>query len=135
MKKKEVPQDNSSLKSKNFKELCYAVNEDGEYVTAKSSGWDPKTIALNNAIKDIKERVSEAKSKVLANEVSPIVYYMELHKMDLGILASYVGMWKWRVKRHFKPKVFQKLSLKILQKYADTFDVSIDQLKNINHEN
>ncbi len=135
MQKNDVPQDNSSLKSKNFKELCYAVNEDGEYVTAKSSGWDPKTIALNNAIEDINERVAAAKIKVLANEVSPLVYYMELHKMDLGILASYVSMWKWRVKRHFKPNVFQKLSLKTLQKYADTFDVSIDQLKNINHEN
>lgn len=135
MQKNDVPQDNSSLKSKNFKELCYAVNEDGEYVTAKSSGWDPKTIALNNAIEDINERVAAAKAKVLLNEVSPLVYYMELHKMDLGILASYVSMWKWRVKRHFKPNVFQKLSLKTLQKYADTFDVSIDQLKNINHEN
>lgn len=135
MKKNEVPQDDSSLKSKDFKELCYAVNENGEYVTAKSSGWNPKTIALNNAINDINERVAVAKAKVMANEISPIVYYMELHKMDIGILASYVGMWKWRVKRHFKPNVFKKLSVKILQKYADAFDVSMHQLKNINHEN
>ncbi|MFL0353028.1 hypothetical protein [Xanthomarina sp. GH4-25] len=131
MKKDEVPQDKSNLESANFKELCYAVDENGEYTTVNSSGWDPKTIALNKAIEDIKERVEDAKQRVLNNQSSPIEYYMEFHKMDLPILASYVGMWKWRVKRHFKPKVFNKLPKKILQKYADVFDVSMEQLNNI----
>jgi tRNA/tmRNA/rRNA uracil-C5-methylase (TrmA/RlmC/RlmD family) len=131
MKKEEVPQDKSNLESANFKELCYAVDENGEYTTVNSSGWDPKTIALNKAIEDINERVEDAKQRVLNNQTSPVEYYMEFHKMDLQILASYVGLWKWRVKRHFKPKVFNKLSKKVLQKYADVFDVSIDQLKNI----
>lgn len=131
MKKDEVPQDKSNLDSANFKELCYAVDENGKYTTVNSSGWDPKTIALNKAIEEIKERVEDAKQRVINKETSPIEYYMELHKMDLQILASYVGMWKWRVKRHFKPNVFNKLSKNILQKYADTFDISIDQLKSI----
>ena len=55
--------------------------------------------------------------------------------MDLPILASYVGLWKWRVKRHFKPKVFNKLSRGTLQKYAEIFDVSINELINIEHGN
>lgn len=136
MKKDEVPQDKSNLESANFKELCYAVDENGEYTTVNSSGWDPKTIALNKAIEEIKLRVEDAKQRVLNHQTSPIEYYMEYHKMDLPILASYVGMWKWRVKRHFKPQVFQKLSDKILQKYADVFEISIQQLKNIQlHEN
>lgn len=64
-----------------------------------------------------------------AGAASPIVYYMELRKMDPQILASYVGLWKWRVKRHFKPNVFSTLNDKILQKYAEAFDISIDDLK------
>lgn len=135
MKKKDVPQDKSNLKSSGFKELCYAVNEKGEYTTEKSSGWEPKTIALDNAMEDISERVVIAKLKVESNQTSPIEYYMELAKMDLPILASYVGIWKWRVKRHFNPKRFAKLSNKVLQKYADVFEITIEQLKNINHEN
>lgn len=131
MKKSEVPQDKSNLESANFRELCYAVNENGEYVTANSTGWEPKTIALDNAIKDIEERVEAAKKRVLANQTSPIEYYMELHKMDLPILASYAGMWQWRVKRHFKPSVFKKLSNKTLKKYATVFDISVAQLQNI----
>ncbi len=134
MKKKDVPQDKSNLASANFKELCYAVDDDGNYVTAKSSGWDPKTIALNNAIEDINERISKAKYKVLNEKTSPIEYYMELHKMDINILSSYAGIWTWRLKRHFKPSVFKKLSSKILKNYADVFEISIEKLKNIEYE-
>lgn len=133
MKKDEVPQDKSNLESANFKELCYAVDENGEYTTVNSSGWDPKTIALDNAIQEINARVEDAKKRVLDNQTSPVEYYMELHKMDVNILASYVRIWKWRVKRHFKPHVFKKLSDKTLQKYADVFEISIEQLKNIEY--
>lgn len=131
MKKEEVPQDESNLASANIKDMVYAVDENGEYVTELSTGWAPKTIALDNAIQVIEERVEDAKKRVLENKTSPIEYYMELHKMDLPILASYAGLWKWRVKRHFKPSVFKKLNNKILQKYADVFEISIEQLKNI----
>jgi len=131
MKKKEVPQDQSNLASANIKDMVYAVDENGEYTTELSTGWEPKTIALDNAIKEIEERVEDAKQRVLKNETSPIEYYMEMHKMDLPILASYVGLWKWRVKRHFKPSIFQKLKNKTLQKYADVFEITIEQLKHI----
>lgn len=130
MKAKEVPQDKSHLASAS-RELYYAVNEEGEYTTALSTGWDVKTIALDNALQVIEERVDNARRRVFENQTSPIEYYMELHKMDLPILASYVGIWKWRVKRHFKPQVFNKLSLKMLQKYADVFQISMDELKQI----
>ena len=135
MKKGEVPQDKSNLESSKFKELCYALDENGQYITAKSTGWTPKTIALDNAIEIINERTENARQRVLNNTTSPIEYYMELNKMDLPILASYMGLWKWRVKRHFKPKIFNQLSPTMLQKYADVFDISIDQLKNIEHGN
>lgn len=131
MKKEEVPQDESKLATANIKDMVYAVDENGEYVTELSTGWAPKTIALNNAINVIEERIEDAKKRVLENNSSPIEYYMEVHKMDLQILASYVGLWKWRVKRHFKPSIFKKLNNKILQKYADVFEISIEQLKNI----
>ncbi|MEX0273342.1 MAG: hypothetical protein AB3N16_03080 [Flavobacteriaceae bacterium] len=131
MNKKDVPQDKSNLASANIKELYYAVDENGEYVTANSTGWEPKTVALDNAIKDIEERVEAAKKRVLNNETSPIEYYMELHKMDLGILASYVGLWKWRVKRHFRHSVFKGLNDTMLQKYAVVFEISVAQLKQV----
>ncbi|MGJ8664970.1 MAG: hypothetical protein ACSHW7_01265 [Patiriisocius sp.] len=131
MKKTEVPQDQSSLNKFNSKELYYAVDENGEYTTALSSGWDPKKIALDNALEEIENRIEDAKKRVHAGETSPIEYYMEAAKMDLPILASYVGFWQWKVKRHFKPSVFKRLNAKKLQKYADVFDISVAQLQEI----
>lgn len=130
MKKEEVPQDQSNLSKSNVRELIYATDEQGNYTTALSSGWDPKTIALNNSLEAINERIDEAKQQVAKGHASPIVYFMELNKMDPAILAGYVGMWKWRVKRHFRPAIFKRLNDKILQKYAEAFSVTVDQLKN-----
>lgn len=130
MKKEEVPQDKGNLSDKNMKELVYATDENGNYTTTLSTGWEPKTIALSNSIDEIAERIAIAKTQVENKEVSPIVYFMEQARMDVAILSSYVGLWQWRVKRHFKPRIFAKLSDTILQKYADTFRISIDDLKN-----
>lgn len=130
MKKNEVPQDKSSLSSINMKELCYATDENGNYTTELSEGWEPKTIALNNSLEEINERIEDAKQQVLKGEVSPIAYFMELNRMDIGILASYVGKWQWQVKRHFKPNVFKSLSEKTLQQYASVFSISTENLKN-----
>ncbi|MES2748216.1 MAG: hypothetical protein V4648_07545 [Bacteroidota bacterium] len=134
MKKEEVPQDQSNLSKSNIKELIYATDENGNYTTALSSGWEPKTIALSNSLDEINERIAFAKQQVTNGEVSSIVYFMELNKMDIGILSSYVNMWKWRVKRHFKPAVFKSLNDTILQKYADAFNITIDQLRNFKSE-
>ena len=131
MKKNEVPQDLSNLSKSDMKELCYATDENGNYTTALSSGWEPKTIALTNSIQDVEERIAQAKQDVKDGKVSPIIYYMELHKMDWTTLADYVGMWQWRVKRHTKPSVFKSLSDTILIKYATAFEITLSQLKNI----
>lgn len=130
MKTNEVPQDKSHLESVS-REVYYAVDENGEYTKALSSGWDAKTIALENTLEEIERRTEDAKKRVLENKTSPIEYYMELHKMDISVLSSYAGIWQWRVKRHFKPSVFKQLSKKTLQKYADTFEITIDELQHI----
>jgi hypothetical protein len=130
MKKEDVPQDKGNLSRMDLKELVYATDENGNYTTALSTGWEPKSIALSNSIEEISERVAIAKTQVENNEASPICYYMELCRMDIGVLSSYVGMWQWRVKRHFKPKVFAGLNDKILKKYADAFNITLEELKN-----
>ena len=52
MKKSDIPQDRGSEDPSNFNELYYATNEKGDYVTGRSTGWDPKKIALDNAIEE-----------------------------------------------------------------------------------
>jgi len=129
MKKDEIPQDPSPL-DKFTKEVCYAVDESGNYVTQLSRGWEVKASALGITWEDIDKKVAEAKQKVDKGELSPIAYYIELRVMDLSIVSAYTGFWKWTIKRHLKPSVFKKLSTAALQKYANLFEVTIDQLKN-----
>ncbi len=130
MKKEEVPQDQSNLSKSNIKELIYATDVNGNYTTELSSGWEPKTIALNNSLEEINERIAIANEQVKNGQASPIVYFMEKSRMEVNVLASYVDKWQWQVKRHFKPQVFAKLNDIMLQKYADVFNISISELKN-----
>ena len=99
MKKQDLPQDESNLKSANMTEVLYVTDENDNYTTANSTGWDAKKAALDESMELIHERIEEARQNVANNKVSPIVYFMELNKMDLGVLAAYVGIWQWRVKR------------------------------------
>ncbi|MCW3161000.1 hypothetical protein [Chryseobacterium oryctis] len=130
MKKQDLPQDDSNLKSANMTEVLYVTDENDNYTTANSIGWEAKKAALDESMGLINERIAEAKQNVANNIVSPIVYFMELNKMDLQVLAAYVGMWQWTVKRHSKPTIFKKLSDSKLKKYADAFGISVDELKN-----
>ncbi|MBS1667709.1 MAG: hypothetical protein JST58_10060 [Bacteroidetes bacterium] len=135
MKKEEIPQDPSAL-NKLTKEVCYAVDQSGKYVTELSTGWEVKANALDVAWEDIEERISKAKQKVLNNEASPILFFIELRLMDIPIVAAYTGFWKWQVKQHLKPSVFKKLSEGKLKRYSEAFNISIEELKTMEvHEN
>ena len=134
MKKEEIPQDDGAL-NKLTKEVVYAVDSSGNYATGLSTGWDVKTKALDLAWEDIEKRIEAARQKVLRNEASPVLYFLELRLMDTGILAAYTGFWKWTIKRHLKPAAFKKLSAKKLPQYANAINVSIEELKTMNvHE-
>lgn len=111
------------------KEVCYATDSSGKYLTELSSGWDVKITALDVAWKDIQERTTKARSKVLSGEASPLLFFMEYRLMDMALLSGYTGYWRWQIKRHLKPEVFRKLSDKKLQKYAETFNVKVEDLK------
>ena len=131
MKKEEIPQDDGAL-NKLTKEVVYAVDKDGHYTTELSTGWNVKSTALDVAWDDIAQRIENARQKVLNNGASPILYFIELRLMDIGILSAYTGFWKWTIKRHFKPSVFKNLSDTKLAAYAKAFDISIDELKKFN---
>jgi len=132
MKQEDIPQDHSTLSQKNMRELCYAVGKNGKYSTGLSTGWEPKSIALDLTLEAINKQAEIAKQEVYDGKKSPLYYFMIVSKMDLGILAGYMGKSKWRIKRQQKPSVFKKLNDSKLQAYADVFDIAIEKIKHFN---
>ena len=131
MKAKEVPQDDADMMRGIFREPVYSVDEKGNYTTVKSVGWDPKNEVMQQAWDNINEKIEAVRQKVLTGKLSPIAFYMEKQIMDTGLLAKYMELWRWKVKRHLKPKYFNRLSDDILQRYAEIFDLTSAELKNI----
>ena len=134
MNSNQVPQQKKNFKDgdKAPKKVLYVTNADGSYAQTNSDGWEPENLVLEQAWEEIDRQLAEEKQNVLQGKKSPIAYYMIKNRMDVGILASYVGKWQWQVKRHLIPSVFSKLSDQTLEKYALAFDISIAQLNKIN---
>ena len=130
MKKEDIPQDTGAF-GKITKEVQYATDDAGNYSTGLSKGWEVKNSANDAAWQDIEERVRTAKERVLKKEASPLLYFMELKLMDIKVLAGYTGFWSWQVRRHMRTSVFKKLSDRRLRRYADVFEVQVDDLKNM----
>lgn len=129
MKKHSLPQDDSDLA--NFtREVLYVKNDEGKYETDLSTGWEVKKKALDHAWEAIDERILDAKQKVQQGEASPLLYYFEKMLMDFKVLSGYTGFYRWQIKRHMKPSSFEKLSLKKLERYANAFGITVDELKN-----
>ena len=99
------------------------------YDTGLSKGWSVKSEALDAAWSDINSDLEAARQDVIDGSKSPIFFFMKKELMDEGILASYIGVMKFRVKRHCKPKVFNRLRNSMLEKYAAVFKISVEELK------
>lgn len=129
MKKKEVPQDEGLMEGR-FEDVCYALDENGNYVAVLSKGWSPKNEAMLQAWDLIREKVDKIRQDVLSGKISPIAYYMEKNIMDIKLLADYVELPKRKVRKHLNPEKFAQLEDEILQRYAETFEISLEELKN-----
>lgn len=128
----EVPQDDDGfLKEGKIRDVCYALDENGNYKQVLSIGWKPKNDALKQAWELVNEKAEDVRQQVLQGKLSPIAYHLEKKLMTPAILSQYTGFAVWRVKRHLKPAVFKKLKPTVLQKYAEVFNLSVEELKQV----
>jgi len=133
MKISEVPQDDIKTLS-GLKKALYAIDDQGCYAKTATRGWEVEEVVLNQVIGDFDERAGETASRVRSNETSPIEYFMYRNWMDSTTLAQAMGLYRWQIKRHFKPAIFKKLDDRTLAGYAALFRISVDALKNFQGE-
>jgi len=113
------------------RELIYSYDEHGEFQKTVGFHGEPDRVILQQAWDLFNDRIEEAKQKVLTGKVSPIAYYMEKSLADPLNLSMMAGIALWRVKWHFRPAVFNRLREKTLKKYAEAFNISVEQLKKV----
>lgn len=127
MQQNRVPQDAITTYSGN-KKAMYATDEQGNYTLIASSGWEVEEVATMQAVHELQRLAQVAHTQVLGGKKSPLFFHMYARRMDLQILAESVGIFKWRIKRHFNPKIFKNLSRTILDRYADALGISRETL-------
>ncbi len=119
-------------------ELIYTYNRELFYHFDKENGYTQKVdyqnpcnqVIIKQSWDAAEERLEEVKQMVILGKSSPIAYYMEKILMEVPMLAAYMEIPKWRVRRHLKSKVFKKLKPEVLAKYASIFEIPADQLTN-----
>ena len=131
MKKELVPQDDAGfLKTGKVRDLCYAVDEKGDYTTVLSLGWEPKNEAMKQAWSEIEEQLKNIKIEIQKGIKSPVAYYMVKSAMDIKILSKYTGISKRKIRKHLLYGGFIKLKKTELENYAKTFNIEYHQLIN-----
>ena len=128
MNQDNVPQDKENLNEGKLAKLYYATDENGHYVKVNSVGWEPETVAMQQAWEIVDKDVEEARKKVMQGKASPVLYFMKKNIMTVPMLARYIGTISLRVRLHLLPFFFARLSRKTKEKYAFTFRITVEEL-------
>jgi hypothetical protein len=127
MKVNEVPQDITYYEGE--RRACYALNDEGKYVIVTSSGWSAEEVVNGLAVAELAANLEETRKAVLKGLKSPLAYHMERRQMTPEILAKTAGIAVFRVKRHFRPEIFAKLNLAVLDRYARALALTLEELR------
>lgn len=126
----DVPQEGNRTLG-NHRKAVYAKDQNGKIVLVASRGSEVDEAVTLQAIDRLQGFAQAARSRCLAGQTAPLEVWMWEKRMDLPLLSQVTGIWQWRIRRHFRPKVFTKLKPDLLQRYAQALGVEAEQLKSL----
>ena len=113
--------------------ILYVEKEDGKYGPMQTGSYLTRNYLDDYELKR-KNLEKKLRNQIRQKEISPIEYYMVLEDLTLSELAARVNLRKGKVKKHLQHEAFGSIDRKILQQYADVFNVTpgdIEQLMNL----
>ncbi len=128
MDRRDVPQQRNAALG-GVRKAVYARDADGRIVAVESSGWEPEEIVTLQAVEVFREQAEAARARVASGHSSPLEYWMYAQRMDLATFAQTTGVWRWRIRRHFRPTVFARLKPALLERYAQALGITPEQLR------
>jgi hypothetical protein len=81
------------------------------------------------AVHRMQALADDAKVRVLAGQSAPLEYWMCAQRMDVALLSQVSGIWEWRIRRHFNPQRFARLSPRLLARYAEALGLAPEKLQ------
>ncbi len=129
MKAGDVPQDQEQSVLAGHQRACYAVDERGRYVVVGSSGWEVENIVNGQANDAVRAEIAVALGRARRGETSALAYHMARRQMDIGLLAAYSGISRVRIWWHLHPRVFRRLTDKVLRRYAEALQLPVTGLR------
>jgi len=107
--------------------IYYVEKEDQQYGPIVSGSYLSKNFLDDYWLKQ-KNLESSLRNKVIEGQISLIEYYMTLQELSIADLASRVNIRRAKLKKYLKPQFFNKISLPLLSKFAEVFDIPVANL-------
>ena len=93
--------------------------------------WEKKFDASAIVMTKQSHELEMIRQQVLAGQLSPLAYHIQVNLFSISLLSSYTGIPKRKIKKHLKPENFNQLDEEILKKYASVFEITVEELKKI----
>jgi hypothetical protein len=126
----DVPQEGNRTLGHHRKAL-YAKDASGRMVLVASRGSEIDETVTLQAVQRLNALAEAARLRCLAGQTAPLEVWMWTLRMDPALLSQATGFWQWRVRRHFRPRVFARLNPALLQRYAQALGLRVEQLKQL----
>lgn len=126
----EVPQEGNRTLA-HHRKAVYARDASGRVVIVPSRGSEVDEAVTLQAVERLEGLADEARSRAVAGQTSALEVWMWTLRMDVPLLAQVTGLWQWRIRRHFRPAVFARLSPRLLARYAEALGITPEQLKTL----
>lgn len=130
MELQNVPQEGNKTLG-GHRKAVYARDVGGHIVVVASKGWEVEEIVTSQAVEEMQALTDTARQNVLNGLSAPLEYWMYARRMDLSLLAQTTGIWRWRIRRHFRPMIFARLSYKVLARYAEALGLTVQELQRL----
>ena len=93
--------------------------------------WEKKFDACAIVMTKHSEELEAVRQQILDGQLSPLAYHIQTNLFDVKLLSSYTGIPKRHIKKHLKPENFNQLDEETLKKYAEVFEITVEELKKI----
>lgn len=125
-----VPQDENRTLG-GHRKAVYARDTAGKMVLVPCRGWEVEEIVTVQAVDSFHAQAEAARIRVAAGQSAALEYWMYARRMDVEMLAQISGLWQWRIRRHLRPAVFARLSMKVLARYAEALGLPAEQIRRL----